>query len=308
MFLKITHTTTVHNCHSLLVQLAKLSLLFSPVVLVAVFFISSCNPAPEKVDENDKLVAKVFNKSLFQSDLDELVSGVTSPEDSAQIVNAYIERWARASVLMHAAEKYVPDDLNIDELVRSYRASLIRHNYEELLVEMNLDSTINEGQLNEYYQENKEQFKLMDPILKCHFIKIPKSTEGWKEARAWWNSDKEEDYKKLVDFCSRNAEVYILNDSIWYPIDDISKYLPKGELTNSNYLSVKNLETSDDTYDYLLKISDSTPVGEYAPLAHIENQAVKVILHKRKIKLLEEKMEEMYERETRNKNVKIYTN
>ena len=35
-----------------------------------------------------------------------------------------------------------------------------------------------------------------------------------------------------------------------------------------------------------------------APLSYIEDQAAKVILHRRKIKLLEEKKEELYEQKT----------
>ena len=269
---------------------------------------SSCGVPNEKGKEEDQLIAKVFNKSLFQSELNELVGENTSPEDSIQIAKAYIEKWVRASVLMHEAEKYVPEDLNLDELVRDYRASLIRHNYEKLLVELNLDSTINEVDLNAYYEENKEQHKLKQAILKCHFLKVPKTVEGWSDVKKWWKSDDDEDYKRLVDFCSRYAEVYMLNDSIWYRLDDVSQHLPKGKLTESNYnySSNKNLQTDDDEFEYLLKIFDTKPRGEYAPLVFIQDQATKVILHKRKIQLLDEKIEEMYERETRGNNVQIY--
>lgn len=277
-------------------------------MFIAVCFVSSCEPSGEIGIENDRLMAKVFNKSLFQSELDELVAGVTSAEDSAQIVNAYIEKWARSSVMMHEAEKYVPNDLNIDELVRNYRGSLIEYNYQKILVELNLDSTINETQLNEYYQRNKEQYKLKQPIVKCHFIKVSKSAEDWSEAKGWWKSDKEEEYKKLLDYCSRYAEVYMLNDSIWYYLDDVSQYLPKGKLTSGNYTFTKKIDTNDDNYEYLLKIYETMAAGQYKPLDFIKDQLTKVILHKRKIQLLEEKREEMYERETRNNNVKIYKN
>lgn len=256
----------------------------------------------------DRLVAKVFNKSLFQSELNELIGSETSSEDSSQIINAYIEKWVRESVMMHEAEKYVPKDLNIDELVRDYRASLIRHNYEMLLVETKLDSTINETELNTYYQENKEQYKLKNPIIQCRFIKIPKTAEGIQDVKDWWKSDDEEDFKRLLDYSSRNAEVYMLDDNLWYYLDNISQYMPRGVLTNNNYKSKKEVKTDDDNYEYFLKIFETVPANEYAPLEFIKEQATKVILHKRKIKLLEDKKEEMYERENGSNNVKIYVN
>lgn len=273
-------------------------------LLTSVLFIA-CSTSKGDA-KNDRLIAKVFNKSLFQSELDALIGEHTSPEDSIQITNAYIERWAREAVLMNEAEKYVPKDLNIDELVRDYRASLIRHNYEKLLVTTSLDSTVNETELNAYYEENKEGFKLKSPIIKCLFVKVAKPTENWKDLKKWWKSDDEEDFMKVLDYCSRHADVYLLNDSLWYNLEDISQYLPKGKLTTGNYRSIKNIDADDDAFEYLLKIVDSNPAGNYAPLSMIEEQAKKVILHKRKISLLERKMEEMYERETDGNNVKIY--
>ncbi len=299
-------TTKPATMYSLLLELKTFSVLAkSCMLLMGLFLINSCIQN-DKSKANDRLVAKVFNKSLFQTELNDLIGPGTLSEDSAQIANAYIEKWVRESIMMHEAEKYVPKDLNIDELVRDYRASLIRHNYEMLLVETRLDSVINEPELDAYYQENKEQYKLKSPIIRCHFIKLPKSAEGLKEAKDWWKSDDDEDFKRLLDYSSRNAAVYMLNSDLWYSLDDVSQHLPKGTLTSGNYKSKKTISTNDDDFEYLLKIFDTTSSGQYAPLAFIQDQATKVILHKRKIKLLEEKREEMYEKETGSNNVKIY--
>ncbi len=287
--------------YSFVIQSIKLTF----AALFVFVLINACSSS-EKKAKSDRLIAKVYNKSLFQSELDALIVEGIAPEDSVQIVNAYIEKWAREAVMMNEAEKYVPKDLNIDELVRDYRASLIRHNYEKLLVETTLDSTINETELNEYYEENKEQFKLKEPIIRCRFVKVAKPAEDWREFEKWWKSDSEEDYIKILDYCSRNAAIYMLNDSIWYNLDDVSQYLPKGQLTQANYKSKKDINTEDNEFEYLLKVFDHTPAGDYAPLSMVEEQATKVILHKRKISLLEEKKEEMYERETNSNNVKIY--
>ena len=112
-----------------------------------IFLISfgSCQPVDQQQDINDRLLAQVYNKSLFQSELEGMFPPDSSPEDSALIVNSYIERWVRESLLMHEAERNIPKDLNIAVLVRDYRASLIRHNYDKLLVELQLDSTITDG-------------------------------------------------------------------------------------------------------------------------------------------------------------------
>ncbi len=299
------YTTISQNPSSLLVQLRKIG---AWLLFFGLFAFSACVPPEEGKNDNDKLVAKVFNKSLFQSELQELIGAETAPEDSIQIAKAYIEKWVRDAVLMHEAEKYVPKDLNIDDLVRDYRASLIRHNYEKLLVKTQLDSLINQTELEQYYEKNREQYKLKNPALQCHFIKMAKDTKGWDEAKSWWKEEEDDSFKKLLDFCSRNAEVYLLDENIWYNLSDISSYLPKGKLTSSNYQSKKDIKIDDDEYDYLLNTFNSVPTGEYAPLEFVKDQATKVILHQRKTRLLEDVKEDMYDKESQSNNVKIFVN
>ncbi len=122
---------------------------------------------------DDKLLAKVYNKSLFLSALDGVVPEGVSKEDSALMVAAYVQRWAHEQLLMYEAERNIPKDLDIDELVRSYRASLVRFNFEEQIIAEKLDSTVSDAELVSFYENNKDQFQLESMILKCLLLKIP---------------------------------------------------------------------------------------------------------------------------------------
>ena len=63
---------------------------------------------------------------------------------------------------------------------------------------------------------------------------------------------------------------------------------------------------NENDFLYLLRVVEIINRKEIAPLAYIEDQAAKVILHRRKIKLLEEHREELYEQEVAENNVKVY--
>ena len=275
--------------------------------IALVLMLGACTSSDDSVAKNDYLLAQAFNKTLYLSELAGMVPDNSSPEDSALIVNAYVEKWVRENLLMHEAEKNVPHDLNIDVLVRDYRASLIRHNYEKLLVELQLDSTITDSELTAYYEDNKDQYRLKNMILRCYLVKVPLDFEGLSTLQKLWNSKDPEDYKLLLDLCRNHANVYMLNDSLWYDLPDIVLHLPKDYLSASNASPNREYKTSDDKFTYFLRIFETAAANEYPPLAYIRGQATKVILHRRKIKLLEEKKEEMYERELRRNNVKIYT-
>ena len=276
------------------------------VIFLMVLF-SGCQPT-DGPEEDDRLLAKVHNKSLYLSELDGMFPEGTGSEDSSLIINAFSERWIRDALMLHEAERNIPSDLNIDKLVRAYRASLIRHNYEKAVVEELLDSSIAQAELIEFYEKHKEQYQLETPIVRCHFIRVPLPVPDAGELRRLWNSNRTPDKEKLVTYCNKYAEAHILEDSTWYRVDDLAMELPKGALTSENVSSLRDFSQRDENYQYYFKVFELKNKKEVAPLSFIEDQARKVILRNRKDKLLQEKIEDMYDLESRRNNIKTYTN
>ncbi len=262
----------------------------------------------EKKDNKDKLLAKVANKALYLSELEGMFPENANKQDSTLFINAFVESWVRESVMMNEAEHNIPKDLNIDKLVRDYRSSLIMHNYEKKLIELRLDSTINQQELNMYYEKNKEQFQLDEMILRCYFMKLPVDAPNQEEVKKWWENTNANNYKKLLEYCTTNAEVYMLKDSSWYDLATVSNQFPKGMITSNNIATKNQWTHRDSSYLYYLHVQKTISKNSIAPLSYIENQAKKVILHKRKLELLVKTKEELYEKEVRRNNVKIYTN
>ena len=278
---------------------------FVGVLLLSGFV--ACRPAEKGLrDTSDQILAQVYNRVLYLSDMDGMFPENGTQEDSSMIINTFMEKWVRDNVLMHEAERNIPKDLNIDALVRDYRSSLIRHNFEKNMVDILLDSIITQEQLSAYYENNREQYHLPSTILRCHLIKVPKSSEDLSKLKQFWASKKEEDYQALLEYCTSYADVYMLEDSTWYKVEDIALQLPQGTLTPGNIQSSKEITLEDKDHRYFFRILETVESKEIAPLSYIKDQAKKVILHNRKIRLLEEKRQEMYERELRRNNVKFF--
>ena len=91
-----------------------------------------------------------------------------------------------------------------------------------------------------------------------------------------------------------------------YKVEDIANRLPKGTITADNIATTKEVTVSESNFLYLFRVFEIINRKEIAPLAFIEDQASKVILHRRKIKLLEQHREELYELEMKKNNVKVY--
>ena len=266
---------------------------------------SACNI---RNNSEDKLLAQVFDKRLYASEAEEVLPSALNYEDSVLALNAYIERWIRENVMMHEAEKNLPPDLKIDELVKDYESSLIMHQYEKSVVETLLDTLISEGELEQYYEENKSQYQLESTIVRCHLIKVPQSTDEKiiKRFEKNWKSKKAGDYQDLVALSNQYASTYYLSDSIWYKLDLIRQEMPIGSVNDNAIRNNRVFQLTNDDYYYFLKILEIKDKKEIAPLAFIQEQAAKVILHKRKIALLEKLKEDLYQRASSRNNIKLY--
>ena len=276
----------------------------------ASFFVlvNACKQNFQNSAGSNKLLVTVYNKSLSSNELEGMYPDNATVQDSQQITNAYIDRWVRNTVLMAEAERNIPKDLNIEDLLKKYRESLILNSYEEQLTKSGLDTIISDTELNSFYEKNKEQYQLETPIVRCYFIKIPKVAAPQSDSlQKWWNNPKSGDnLLKMQQYSKVYAKIYILNDTIWQRADDVIKMLPKGTLTADNLSSGKELTMKSDDFEYFFRAFGVMNQKEIAPLSFIKEQASKYILHQRKIQLIEKKKQEMYDLEMQKNNIKIY--
>lgn len=267
---------------------------------------AACIP-PDKAPEGeeDQALARVYNRTLYQSEVAEMLPEEYSPEDSSLLVNAFVERWIRESLVLHAAEKNIPADLNIDELVRNYRSSLLRHNYERMLVENNLDSTITQQQFEGYYQNNKERFILEEPIVQALFIRVPNNAPQINEAKSWWKN-LDANYAQLLEFANLYAEQYLMSDTVWHKQSDIKKLVPKSVLGGQALNEGKRIIGQEGPHTILVNILKYMPAGQSAPLGYVKEEIQRTLWQEQKVKLLEENKEKLYEVETRRNNVEVF--
>jgi len=254
--------------------------------------------------KEDKLLAKVYDRSLYLSELEGVVSEGTEPTDSALLVSAYVQRWLREQLMMYEAERNISKDLDIDELVRSYRASLIRFNFEERLIAEKLDSTVTEAELRAYYENNIDQFQLESTILKCKLLKLSLEAPQ-NEINKLWNSRNTADEAKLHALAKQWATLALLDQDKWYTLQEVATLLPKGTLTSDNVGSRRDGSLSDGDFRYYYRVIEAVQGKTTAPFDYAKDQTQKIILHRRKQELLERWKEDLYQKEMRRENIKI---
>jgi hypothetical protein len=182
-------------------------------LLVCLVFIGySCN---ENIQTNNGnfLLARVYNKSLYIKDLEGMFPPGTSAYDSSLITNAYTQRWVREAVLLYEAENNLPKDLNIDRLVRDYRSSLVRNNYEQVLLEQLMETQISTPELAIFYDKNKIQYQLDNPIVKANVVVVPKIISVRDSLKYLWKNASDVNLARLKNICEEYELAHILDGS-----------------------------------------------------------------------------------------------
>lgn len=278
------------------------------VLMTLLFLFAHCSGGSPTEGAENKILARVHNKELNLSELEGMFPQSASSQDSSLIIQAFVNRWIKDAVLQWESERNLPTDLNIDRLVRDYRSSLVRSTYEKVLVEQLLDSTVTQSQLEEYYANNKNQYLLEKPIIRCYFIKVPYPTPEAETLQTLWSNGSVKDTAALVDYCNRFAQISLLKTQSWYSLDEVAEQFPEGTLTADNVRSKQEFTQQDGQYRYYFRLFELKPRLEIAPLSYVERQARRIILHDRSRKVLEDAKEEIFQRELRRSNVETFTN
>lgn len=273
------------------------------------FFIllTSCDyiTLQEKQESVSEIIAIVNTQKLFKKDLKGILPNNISKEDSLVLVKNYIKDWAVKQLLLEKATTNNSSESieTIEQLVNDYRESLLINNYKEELIKQKLDTVILEEEIEDYYQFNKENFKLNEILIKARYLHFNNEVKDKDEIITLFKSDNIDDLETL-EKQQLSFKKYHLNDSIWMRMDKILLKLP---FSKENLLKkTKFIQKQDSLGLYLVAIKDVLERNEIAPLSYIKPTIKQMILHKRKIELLREIEKILIKDATENNNFKHY--
>ena len=265
--------------------------------------IYTCKPAPE-IESGDRLIASVYNENLYWSEIQDIIPKDVSAQDSQLYVTGYINRWIKDQLMMREAERNIPKELNLEQLVNDYRKSLIRYNYEKILVDNYQDSTVTPDELAAYYEKNKSQYPLKYTIIRCLYFKIDGKDKNLNKLRKEMAMDQPD--VSAIQALGDQANIQFTDTMKWYRALDILEQIPGDRLRIRDLEPGKSFDVSDSGFHYVIRIIDRVKENDLAPVTFIQDQLTKLILHQKRFKYLENITQELYDQELRKNNIKIY--
>lgn len=276
-------------------------------ILIFLFFIQSCNFFKDK--GNVEPVASVNDNYLYKEDIEAVIPKDVSPQDSALIVNTYINRWARQLLLMDGALVNLPKQKQEEftKLVEEYKNDLYTKAYLELLVKKNIDTIVSKPDVELFFGENKESFKLNDDILQFRYISLPLNTINLDTLKMRFKRFEEKD-KRFLDSVSVQFKSFSLNDSLWIKSNLVTKRIPVITGENKRELLKKSnfIELKDSINLYLIKVKDIRLRNDYAPVSYISNSIKQIVINKRKLELIKELENDIIKNAIKNNSFKTY--
>ena len=274
--------------------------------IILILLIISCELENNSKEEP---IARVNDNFLFFSEIQESLDENMSQNDSMLAVNNAINNWASKKLLYEKAIFNLSNSKQneLDQLVRSYESDLYISNYEKEWLKTRVDTIVSNDQLQSYYNENKNKFRLRQDILLARFIELPiENFNKTQIVRSFRRLNFQD--KIYLDSISLQFKSSFINDSVWLrPELFFNKFKIENKIKYNRYLRKKSFfEIKDLESLYLVYISDILRKNDYAPMSYVKPTLVQILLNKRKLEMKKQLKTDILKQGIAENNFEIY--
>ena len=252
--------------------------------------------------ESKTPLAKVYDNYLYEEQVLDLMPKQLTGEDSVIFLRNYVKDWATEQLLLHRAKINLSQEKQqeFNRLVEQYKINLYSEAYKSMLIGQRIDTTVSQTAIRDYYQENKENFKLNQNLVRLRYIQIPLDFKNTKELKKNFDRFNLDDQIDIQD----QAITYLkfrFNDSTWYNLADVIKDVPLLDEQKIKENQAKLLQLEDSSSVFLVKIKDFKARNELAPVEFVEPTIKQILINRRKLKLADELEKEIIDNAIKNR-------
>lgn len=266
------------------------------LLLAALLLATGCNKLNLYTFDKGEAIASVGERELYASDIAGMIEPGLPPADSLAALQSIVDTWVRKEIKTSAAEAALSGHgHDIEEMVAQYRGALLTYKYEQQWLGGRLDTTVTAEQITEYYDANRDGFRLAGPIVKARIARIPAGLRQSRKLEEMFRSERESDRNDFLNICQKNQ--YRTDDfsSEWTDFGTVVQHIPFTQSNFDDFLRTrKYYEVEDDRYKYMMAIEAYRPTGDYSPLERETDNIRKIILNKRRQTLLGQLEDSLY--------------
>ena len=280
------------------------------IAVIVLLAMTSCETVTSFVRElrYGQVVAKVGSHRLYASELASYIPDSASPEDSTRLALQYINTWASDQLFTDVAERELSkSEKNVDSELEDYRHSLLKYRYEQKYVNQRLDTAVTKAQIEKYYDDHAENFKLSLPIAKAVYLNISADSPNLEIIKKKMRSDKPEARIEADSIAFSSAFRYTDFGDRWVDLVKLSREVGTDYGTLLSQVRDGYAELPDGNGNLnIVYFFSLMRAGQTGPVEYFEEQIRDIILSTRKQALLSRLERDLIENARNQENFVIY--
>ena len=280
------------------------------IAVIVLLAMTSCETVTSFVRElrYGQVVAKVGSHRLYASELASYIPDSASPEDSTRLALQYINTWASDQLFTDVAERELSkSEKNVDSELEDYRHSLLKYRYEQKYVNQRLDTAVTKAQIEKYYDDHAENFKLSLPIAKAVYMNISADSPNLEIIKKKMRSDKPEARIEADSIAFSSAFRYTDFGDRWVDLVKLSREVGTDYGTLLSQVRDGYAELPDGNGNLnIVYFFSLMRAGQTGPVEYFEDQIRDIILSTRKQALLSRLERDLIENARNQENFVIY--
>lgn len=219
-----------------------------------------------------------------------------SPEDSLEACNFFVEDWIRRKLLIQKSIEYLPETVeDIDQQVEDYRESLLLYHYESKLIKQNLDTLVEEEEIENYFFSNPSKFVLKDAVVKARYFIVKLESPEIDSLRMWFEHEGEIHDGSLNDYGFQYASNFSVSGE-WFELPEFKRTFPIGDIPVDRFIKENEyVELRDSTNLYILDLKGFVAASSGAPMDYKRHEIEQIIIRSRKMRFIKEVKNKIYE-------------
>jgi len=242
-----------------------------------------------KTQQNEEIVAVVNDHVLYADDIKKVLPGNLSKEDSIIFVKSFIDDWAMDNILMDNAKFNLPltEQERYQKMVEKYKSELFKKAYLDALIQKEIEgNTIDSLSIAEYYEVNKNNFKLNEYLIKIRYIYANNKLKDLSKIKQSFKRFEAEDVNYLIDNELKFDKIE-LNDSVWVKTTDVFNILE--ELDKKQHTKILTdrsvLEYKDTIGTLFIKVNAVLKPNAIAPFSYVKPTIEQILNNREKLKI-----------------------
>jgi hypothetical protein len=274
--------------------------------LLILFLLNACDSP--RFDTKDRVVARVYGVYLRQSELAGITPSDAGPSDSIAIVNNYINNWIRNQLLLQQADKNLTaEQKDFSRQLRDYRNSLIIFKYESEYIRQNLDSLISLNEVTAYFENNQENFRLKEDIVRFIYVKLKEDSPALEPLKKLFMSGFEDNQDSITYYAMHHSDDYAFIQNEWTAFNRLLSIVPVQVDDIRSFLENESLLVhQSEPFQHLIYFTDHKSKDSLSPLEYVKDDIELILLNRRKRMLIKDMHREIYDQAMQNNDFEFF--